>query len=41
MTVYEFNPVKKIIVQSPQPSDVGELIEMDKICRDEKSKCKR
>ena len=30
--VYELYPAKKVIVQSPQPGDVGELTERDKIC---------
>ena len=41
MTIYELNSAKKVIVHSPQPDDVGELTERDKICKDKKNKCKR
>ena len=41
MTIYKLCRVKKVIVRSPQPGVVGELIEWDKICKNEKNKCKQ
>ena len=41
MTIYKLRPTKKIIVRSPQLSDVGKLTEWDKICKNKKNKCKR
>ena len=31
MAVYKLNSAKKIIVQSPQPSDIGELTENNEV----------
>ena len=41
VTIYKLYSTKKVIVWSPQPDDVGKLIEWDKICKNEKKKCKR
>ena len=40
MTIYKLRPVEKIIVWSPQLSDVGKLTEWDKIRKNKKNKCK-
>ena len=41
VTIYKLRLAKKVIVRSPQPSDVSKLTEWDKIFKNEKNKCKR
>ena len=41
MTISKLRPTKKIIVRSLQPDDIGKLTKWDKICKNEKNKCKR
>ena len=36
VTVYKLNPTKKIIVQSPQRGDIGELTKNNKVCKNKK-----